>query len=163
MSGTPGRRTKRRKSKTMHFEEFWDSCGQNRTPEISTNELSRIMGLLCAEQNGGNLQNLALRSPGTPVRRTKRQNSQQMHVYKFWDSCAQSKALEISKGVNFVLVLNQVHVLALNTAHVLRLNKADVLALNKAHVLRLNTKICPVFTATTKEAARIKMWECKRN
>ena len=44
-------------------------------------------------------------------------------------------------------------VLAANTAHVLRLNKADVLALNKAHVLRLNTKICPVFTANTKEAA----------
>ena len=41
----------------------------------------------------------------------------------------------------------------LNTAPVLRLNKADVLALNKAHVLRLNTKICPVFTANTKEAA----------
>ena len=27
------------------------------------------------------------------------------------------------------------------------------MALNKAHVLRLNTKICPVFTANTKEAA----------
>ena len=46
------------------------------------------------------------------------------------------------------------HVLALNTAHVLRLNKADVLALNKAHVLRLNTKICPVFTANTKETTK---------
>ena len=44
--------------------------------------------------------------------------------------------------------------LALNTAHVLRLNKADVLALNKAHVLRLNTKICPVFTANTKETTK---------
>ena len=55
--------------------------------------------------------------------------------------------------VSFVLALNKAHVLALNTAHVLRLNKADFLALNKAHVLRLNTKICPVFTANTKEAA----------
>ena len=27
------------------------------------------------------------------------------------------------------------------------------MALNKAHALRLNTKICPVFTANTKEAA----------
>ena len=45
-------------------------------------------------------------------------------------------------------------VLAANTAHVLRLNKADVLALNKAHVLRLNTKICPVFTAGTKETTK---------
>ena len=35
----------------------------------------------------------------------------------------------------------------------MRLNKADVLALNKAHVLHLNTKICPVLTANTKEAA----------
>ena len=49
------------------------------------------------------------------------------------------------------MALNKAHVLALNTAHVLRLNKADVLALNKANVLRLNTKICPVFTANTKE------------
>ena len=46
------------------------------------------------------------------------------------------------------MALNKAHVLALNTAHVLRLNKLDV-----AHVLRLNTKICPVFTANTKEAA----------
>ena len=65
--------------------------------------------------------------------------------------------------VSFVLALNKAHVLALNTAHVLRLNKAYVLALNKAHVVRLNTEICPVFTANTKEAARIKMWERKRN
>ena len=54
---------------------------------------------------------------------------------------------------SFVLALSKAHVLALNTAHVLRLNKADVLALNKAHVLHLNTKICPVLTANTKEAA----------
>ena len=44
--------------------------------------------------------------------------------------------------------------LALNTAYVSRLNNADVLALNKAHVLRLNTKICPVFTANTKETTK---------
>ena len=55
--------------------------------------------------------------------------------------------------VSFVQALNEARVLALNTAHVLRLNKADVLALNGAHVLRLNTKICPMFTANTKEAA----------
>ena len=57
------------------------------------------------------------------------------------------------KAASFVLALSKAHVLALNTAHVLRLNKADVLALNKAHVLHLNTKICPVLTANTKEAA----------
>ena len=44
--------------------------------------------------------------------------------------------------------------LVANTAHVLRLNKVDVLALNKAYVLRLNTKICPVFTANTKETTK---------
>ena len=57
------------------------------------------------------------------------------------------------KAAIFALALNRAHVLTLNIARVLRLNKADVLALNKAHVLRLNTKIRPVFTANTKEAA----------
>ncbi len=55
--------------------------------------------------------------------------------------------------VSFVVALNKADVVALSTAHVLRLNKADVLALNKAHVLRLNNKICPVFRASTKDAA----------
>ena len=53
-----------------------------------------------------------------------------------------------------VLGLIKAHVLALNTAQVLRLNKADVLALNKAHVSRLNPKICPVFTANTKQTTK---------
>ena len=53
--------------------------------------------------------------------------------------------------VSFVLASKKPHVLALNTAHVLRLNKAEALALNKTHALRLHTKICPVFTANTKE------------
>ena len=57
-----------------------------------------------------------------------------------------------AEGRHLVLALNKAHVLALDTQHVLRLNRADVLALNKAHVLRLNTKICPMFTANTKEA-----------
>ena len=55
---------------------------------------------------------------------------------------------------SFLWALNKAHVLALNTAHVSRLDKADVLDLNKAHVLRLNAKICPVFTANTKEATK---------
>ena len=49
-SGTPVRRTKPRKSKQMHFQEFWDSCAQNKASEISTNPLLEILGLLCAEQ-----------------------------------------------------------------------------------------------------------------
>ena len=33
--GTPVRRTNRRKSQKMDFQEFWDSCAQNQTSEIS--------------------------------------------------------------------------------------------------------------------------------
>ena len=101
----------------MHFQEFWDSCAQNKTSEISKHALSDSFGLLCAEQNVGNIKNtrswfvglwLAEQSVGNP------------------------------KNVNCVLALSKARVLALNTAHVLRLNKADVLALHTAHVLRLN-------------------------
>ena len=74
-SGAPVRRTKGRKSQKMDFQEFWDSCAQNKTSEISTNALSGILGLLCAEQDVGNLKNDFLRIRGTPVRRTKRQKS----------------------------------------------------------------------------------------
>ena len=73
--------------------------------------------------------------------------------YNGEENVGERKAQSSLFVVSFVLALNKANVLALNTAHVLRLNKADVLALNKAHVLRLNTKICPVFTANTKEAA----------
>ena len=59
------------------------------------------------------------------------------------------------QAATFVLALNKAHVLPLSTAHALRLNKADFLALNRAHVLRLNTKICPVFTADTKETTGV--------
>ena len=34
-SGTPLRRTRRRKSPNMDFQEFWDSCAQNKASEIS--------------------------------------------------------------------------------------------------------------------------------
>ena len=90
------------------------------------------MGLLCAEQNVGHLKKCIFKMSGTLARRTKRRKPQKCHL------CTASE---------------KAHVLALNTAHVLRPNKAEVLALNKAHVLRLNTKICPMFTANTKEAA----------
>ena len=74
------------------------------------------------------------------------------------DSGSENKTSEILTKINFVLILDKVHVLALNTAPVLRLNKADVLALDKAHVLRLKTKICPMFTANAKEAAFPLCW-----
>ena len=95
-SGTPVRRTRRRKyqklhfldfwdscaqnrtldSQKLHFQEFWDSCAQNKTSEISNTALSRILGLLCAEQDVGNLKKCTFRNYGTPVGRTERRKSQ---------------------------------------------------------------------------------------
>ena len=59
------------------------------------------MGLLCAEQNAGNLNKCVVRHSGTPVRRTKRRKSQDMHFQKFWDSCAQNRTSKISKTCTF--------------------------------------------------------------
>ena len=77
ISGTPVRRTRRRKSQEIDFQEFWDSCAQNKTSEVSKNGLSGILGLLCVEQDVGNLK--------------------KTDFQEFWDSCAQSKTSEISK------------------------------------------------------------------
>ena len=57
----------------MHFQEFWDSGAQNKTSEISTNALSIILGLLCAEQHVRHLKACTFIISGTPVRSTKRQ------------------------------------------------------------------------------------------
>ena len=64
------RRSKRQKSQKMDFHEFGDSCAQNKTSEIPQNALSRFLGLLCAEQDVGNLKRWTSRNSGTPVRRT---------------------------------------------------------------------------------------------
>ena len=93
------RRTRRRKSQKLHFLEFWDSCAQNRTSEISKTALSRILGLLCAEQDVGDLKKWTLGNSGTPVRRTKRRKSKQMDFQEFWDSCAQNRTSEMSNNV----------------------------------------------------------------
>ena len=85
----------------MDFQEFWDSCAQNKTSEISKNALSGILGLLGAEQDVGNLKKCTFRKQGTPVHRTRRRKSQQMHVQEFWDSCAQNKTSEISRTCSF--------------------------------------------------------------
>ena len=61
------------------------------------NGLSGILGLLCAEQDVGNLNKCAFRNSGTPVRRTRRRKSPKMHLQGLWDSCAQNKTSEISK------------------------------------------------------------------
>ena len=84
-------------SKNLHFQEFRDSCAQKKTSEISTNGLSGILGLLCAEQDVGNLKNCTFWNYGTPVRRTDRRKSQQLHFHELWGSCAQNKTSEISK------------------------------------------------------------------
>ena len=104
----------------MYFQELWDSCAQKKTSEISSkctfrnsgapvrmtkrrkskqHAISGIMGLLCAEQDVGNLkhellgimgflcaeQNVGIlkikctfKNVGTPVRRTRRRKSQKM-------------------------------------------------------------------------------------
>ena len=112
----------------MHFQEFWESCAQNKaseTHENTTNALLRIVGLLCAEQNVGNLKNCTFKNSvtpvrrtrrrkskkhectfknsGTPVRRTKRRQYIKMHFRDFWDSCAcaQNKTSEISNKLTF--------------------------------------------------------------
>ena len=121
------RRTKRRKSRNVHFQEFWDSCAQNTTSkiskkctfkkwdscaqngtsEISTTTLSGILGLLRAEQDVGNLKKKCIfRNGGTPGRRTRRRKSQKMHAQEFWDSCAQNITSRISKnGLSRILGL----------------------------------------------------------
>ena len=96
-SGTPVRRAKRRKSQEMDFQEFWDSCAQNKTSEISRNGLSGILGLLCAEQNVGNIKHWTFKNYGSP-RRTSRRKSQKMDFQELWDSCAQNKMSEISNN-----------------------------------------------------------------
>ena len=70
-SGTPVRRTRRRKSQKTTLQEFCDSCARTKTPEISANALLGFLGLLCADQNVENLENCTFRNSGTPVRRTK--------------------------------------------------------------------------------------------
>ena len=93
--GIPVRRTKRRKYQQVHFQEFWQSCAQNKTPEVKHHALSGILGLLCAEANVGNLKKMNFQKFWAPVRRTKRRKSQNMHFHKFWDSCAQNKTSEM--------------------------------------------------------------------
>ena len=80
------------------FRNFWDSCTQKKTSEISFKALSGILGLLCAEPNVGNRNKCTFRNSRIPARRTKRQKSRKMHVHEFCDSCAQNKLSGISKN-----------------------------------------------------------------
>ena len=102
-------------SQKTNFKEFWDSCAQNKTSEISKNALPRtlgllsaeqdignlkkctsgIMGLLFAEQTVGNLNKCMFRNSGTPGRRTERREFPKMHVQEVWVSHAQNETSEI--------------------------------------------------------------------
>ena len=108
-SRTPVRRTRRRKSKKMHCQEFWDSCAQNKTSKITKttlsgnlelrksqkNALSGNLGLLCAEQNVGNFKNELSGIPGLLCAEQDVGNLKKMHFQELWDSCAQNKTSEI--------------------------------------------------------------------
>ena len=61
----------------MHFQNFWNSCAQNKASE--------------------NIESCTFRKSGTPVRRTERRKSQKMHCQEFWDSCTQNNTSEITK------------------------------------------------------------------
>ena len=109
--------TRHGKSQKMHFQEFWDSCAQNKTSEISTNALSGILGLLGAEQDVGNLKNalsgvLEILGAEQDVGNLKHAlsgimgllraeqdvgNLKKMRVQELWDSCARNNTSELSK------------------------------------------------------------------
>ena len=82
----------------MDFREFWDSCVQNRTSEISKKKTFRNYGTTVCRTKRRTSQKYAFKKSGTPVRRTRRRKSQKMHFQEFQDSCAQNKTSEIWKN-----------------------------------------------------------------
>ena len=70
------RRTRRRKSQKMHLQEFWDSCAQNKTSEISKKWTFRICGTPVRRTKRCTSLVCTFRISGTPVRRTERRKSQ---------------------------------------------------------------------------------------
>ena len=96
--GTPVRRTDRRKSQKLHFQEFWDSCAQYKTSEISKHALSGLPGLLCAEQDVDNLKKMHCQELWDSCAHNKTSKISKHHFQELWDSCAQNKMSEISKN-----------------------------------------------------------------
>ena len=145
------RRTKRRKSQKMHFQKFRDSCAQNRTSKYHTCTFIYV-GLRLAEQNVGNLKKYQLCIGSEQSTCPSSQHSTCLASQQ--GRCAAASFGRPPFVVSFVLAVSTGYILVLRrkTCALLRA-KADALALNKARVERLNTKICPVFTANTKEAA----------
>ena len=70
----------------------WGSCAAwGRT-------FSRNLALL-KHITSTNSTECTFRISGTPVRRTRRQKYQKLHLQEVWDSCAQKRTSEISKNV----------------------------------------------------------------
>ena len=115
--GSSVRRTKRQTHQHMHFENFrdscaqnktsensnlhfhklWDSCAQNKTSEIAKNALHTIWDSCAQNKTSAIFKQCTFIKYGTPVCRTKRRKSQkQLRFQEFWDSWAQNKTSEIS-------------------------------------------------------------------
>ena len=139
------------------------------------------MGLLCAEQHVGNLNKWTFKKLGILSAEQDVGNLKKMYFQEVWDSCVQGKTSEIATKIRFQELWDSCaqnktsktskHVLS----RILGLLCADQKDGNLKkwtfrnsgtpvrRTIQVNTKICPVFTANTKEAARIKMLDCKRN
>ena len=74
---TPVRRTRCRKFQQIDFQDFWDSCAQNKTVEMSTMHCQHFWDF-CAQNKTSEISENALQ--------------------EFGDSCAQNKTSEISKN-----------------------------------------------------------------
>ena len=85
-------------SQNMDVQDFWDSCAQNKTLEISKKRTFRISGTPVRRTKRRTSQKWTFKNSGTPVRRTKRRKYHKMDFQEFWDSCARNKVPEISKN-----------------------------------------------------------------
>ena len=74
--GSPVRSTKRRKSQEINVQEFWDSCAQNKTSDVSKNAII-IYGTSGRRTNVRNIEKCTLMICGTTVRRTERHQYRQ--------------------------------------------------------------------------------------
>ena len=111
-------------------QEFWDSCAQ-KTSEISETALSGIMGLLCAEQNVGNLKHCTFINTGTPVRRGGRPS-------------AASFVLAVNTGHILVLRRKTCALLRAKASALLRRKTCAVLRARACTWSRINTKLTVV-------------------
>ena len=92
------RRTRRRKSKKINVQEFWDSWAQNYTSEFSKTCSFRNSGTPVRRPRRRKSQIWTFRNSGAPLRRARRRKSQQMDFQEFWESCALNKTSEIPQN-----------------------------------------------------------------